>query len=1074
VQNGRVRFEILGPTRAWQGDGEVTIGGPALRALLALLLARPGEVVSVDGLIEDLYGDRVPRDAGHALQSQISRLRRALVGVAIDSLSSGYRLSVDQDDIDLGEFERLAQEGRRALAADQLREASASLAAALALWRGDPLADAPDAASARALVMRLTESRLGAIEDLLEARLRLGEQQAVIAELRELVARQPLRERPQSLLLRALAAAGEPAQALAAYAAYRERLADELGADPSTELEAIHLSLLRGAALAPSPAPAGAVPARLTSFVGRAEDLDRVGELLADQRLVTLYGPGGVGKTRLAAEVAAHRPNVCFVPLDPLHGGSAVTGRPASSPEGAAGRLATAAEVAAAILAALGLRDSGPHAPSASSPITRVIAALATGSTLLVLDNCEHLVLAVAELVEQILTHCPHARVLATSREPLRIAGEHLWPVRVLDEAAATRLFADRAAAVHPQFVMDERAAGAVGEICRRLDGLPLAIELAAARVRTVEVVEIAERLSDRFALLSRGSRTAPARHQTLRGAVAWSWDLLTEDERTVLRRLSAFAGGADPRAATQVCDMPDVIEILESLVDKSLLAVTSGRYRMLDTVAAYAAERLAEAGESSATRQAHAGYFLALAAQADPHLRGPDQLAWLRVLSAEHENLHAALRWAVTAGDVETALRLLAALATYLWMRGTWSVAGDLANAVLDQIADGPPPGLENEYVLSVLTAAASSTGRSAYQRHIAAAQSLAVSSTRPLHPVTTFLRSIIGWGTDPEVQVALVQRGLTSADPWEAAAAHLLWGYPQLFIHAEHATAQREFVLAAEGFRTLGERWGQSLALGSLAGLADIMGDHAGAVAFSDDAIVLLRELGAVEEQLCDLHCDRGHYRVRLALATGADPSTARIDFEEAARLAQRAGLPAYVAIASRGLADVAYLVGDLRLARSHYERALADVDVSWIAGATNRIEALVGLARVVMTEGERDQARAHCLRAAGLAVKIGMPPLFVRAIEVLTDIALADDDPARAASLLGAAAALRSLAEAGPDTARQARSARLALGDEAFERFHAGAAALDPGAALRLVGVADEIIAASPAVADPVSAW
>ena len=237
--------------------------------------------------------------------------------------------------------------------------------------------------------------------------------------------------------------------------------------------------------------------------------------------------------------------------------------------------------------------------------------------------------------------------------------------------------------------------------------------------------------------------------------------------------------------------------------------------------------------------------------------------------------------------------------------------------------------------------------------------------------------------------------------------------------------------------------------------------------------EALALLRELGAVEE-LCDLYCDRGHYRVRLAVATGADPSTARVDFEEAARVAQRAGLPAYVAIASRGLADVAYLVGDVGLARRQYEQALADVDVSWIAGATNRIEAMVGLARVAMAEGELDQAGANGLRAAELAVGIGMSPLYVRAIEVLTDVALAGGDPARAASLLGAAAALRGPAEAGPDTARQAQAARLELGEEAFERFHTDAAGLDYGAALRLVGVRHDIVADSPALVAQVSAW
>jgi len=1045
-----VRFGILGPTRAWHDDGEVVIGGPALRALLALLLARPGEVVSVDVLVEDLYGDRSP-GAGHALQSQISRLRRALAGVTIDSLSSGYRLSVDSDDIDVREFERLAQEGRRALAADQLPQAEASLVAALALWRGEPLADAPDAPSARALVLRLAELRLGAIEDLLETRLHLGEQQAVVAELREMVARHPLRERPQGLLLRALAAAGEPAQALAAYAQFRERLADELGAEPSAELQAIHLSLLRPGpnALAARPNRAAVVPATLTSFVGRSEDVVRVGELLTAHRLVTLYGPGGVGKTRLAVEVVAGRPDICFVALDALRDGP---------------------QVAAAILGALGLRDSGPRTQPAPSPTARLLAALSAGSTLLVLDNSEHLVQAVAELAEQILTRCPHVRVLATSREALRVPGEHLWPVRPLDATTAARLFADRAAAAHPGFAIDDGSAGPVAEICRRLDGLPLAIELAAARVRTMDVAGIAAGLADRFALLSRGSRTAQPRHQTLRAAVAWSWDLLADVEQAALRRLSVFAGGADLQAATAVCPIPAspyTIEVLDSLVDKSLLTVAGGRYRMLDTVAAFADERLAEAGESDTTRKAHAAHYLALATEADPHLRGPEQLTWLGVLGAEQENLHAALRCAVSAGDIETSLRLVAATATYFWMRGTRAVAGDLAAATLARVTDEPPPGLETEYVLCVLAAAASSTGRAVYQRHIQAAQAIALASPRPLHPVTTFLRSMVDASADPEVLLSLVRRGFTSADPWEAAAAHLIWGYPQFF-WADATAAEREFVAAADGFAALGERWGRALALGSLAGLADLRGDHARAVTLAGDALGLLDELGAVEE-LCDLYCDRGNYRVRQAAAAGEDPSIASADFDEAVRMARRAGLPAYEAAAARGLADIAYLVGDVGLARRHYEQALTYFDVSWMPGAINRVETLLGLARVAMTEGDLDQAGDHCRQAIELATETGWLPQCARAVEVLAEITLAGGDPARAASLLGAAGALRGPdVAAGPDTARTARTARLALGDDGFDALCATSARLDHAAALRLVGLPPELIAGSPVLA------
>jgi predicted ATPase/DNA-binding SARP family transcriptional activator len=1032
-----VRFGILGTTRVWRADGhEVILGGAALRRLLALLLVRAGEATTVDSLVEELYGERRVLDAGHALQAQISRLRRTLAEVTIDSLPSGYRLLTSGHQIDAVEFEQLSDEGRRALDAGEPHRAAELLRAGIALWRGAALADVADAHSAQGLIMRLEERRLACLEDRIEAELRLGEHRSVVVELRELVTRHPLRERPHGLLMRALVGSGETAEALATFAAFRQRLVEELGTEPSAELAAVHLSVLR-------PQSPG-IPATLTSFVGRARDVAAVTKLLADTRLVTLCGPGGVGKTRLAAEVVARRDDVCFVRLASLH-----------HPR----------ELPSAMLTALGLRDSGPNAPPADAgQMTRLQAALSGRSTVLVLDNCEHLVDGVAELAEQLLTSCPGVRLLATSREPLRAAGEHLWPVNVLDETAATRLFADRATAVRPDFAMDPAAAEAVAEICRRLDGLPLAIELAAARLRTMDMASLGQGLADRFAVLSRGNRTAEPRHQTLRAAVAWSWDLLSDAEQAALRRLSVFAGGADVAAATHVCAVADLPNVLDSLVDKSLLSLAAGRYSMLETIAAYADERLAEAGESETTRRSHAGYFLSLAQAADPWLRTIEQLAWLRVLSNEHENLLAALRWSVDAGEVELSLRLVAASATYFWMRGARGIAAEHAAAALGQLADAPPAGLENEYVLCVL-AAARSPGLPA-QRHIAAALKVATAPSRPPHPVTTFFWSALAPEGDAGSFLSLVQRACSSADAWEVASAHLMLGYP-LLVLPDIAAAEREFEQALEGFRSLGERWGQAMALGSMAGTASMRGEHARAITLADHALELVDELGATEER-CDLSCDRGDYRLRHAVATDTDPSIARADYEEAARLARAAGLPAYEAMASRGLGDIAYRLGDLAVARERYEQALTNVDATWLLGsARTRVDALEGLGRVAMAEHDLAQAKAHCQRAIDLAAATGVLHLDARAIDTLAGIELEDGDPARAASLLGAARALRGPAGVDdPETALHAEAARTALGHQKYEALYSASAQLGSLAALRLIGVPEAVIAASPA--------
>jgi predicted ATPase/DNA-binding SARP family transcriptional activator len=973
-----MRFGILGETRAWRDDGaEVPLGGPSRRALLALLLLRPGEAVPADRLAGELGPDGAP--SAHALQSQVSRLRAALGPAAvIERTGTGYRIVVAHDDVDACRFERLAAEGRAALGEGDARRAMTLLRAALRLWRGPALAELPESETARAAAVRLEELRLAAQEDRIEAELRLGEHHAavpepalephkphelpelapelpephesvpepreLVPELRELVGRHPLRERPAALLMRALAACGEQAEALVAFEETRRRLAEELGADPSAELAGLHRELLSAG---PPPSPA-APPAQLTSFVGRGAELAEVGELLRTARLVTLTGPGGVGKTRLSVEAAAAETGeVCFAELAALRDG---------------------AGLAQALLGALGLRQNGLQlAGGPRTPVERLVTALSDRALLLVLDNCEHLVEEVAALVARLLAACPRLRVLATSREPLGIGGEHVRQVRPLDGEAAVRLFTDRARAARRGF-----AAGPalVRRICAALDDLPLAIELAAARLRTLDVDDLAGRLDDLLAVTARGNRTPDRRHRTLRSVVAWSWALLPENEQRAARRFTVFAGGATTRAALRVCDTDE--DTLESLVDKSLLeSVGGGRLRMLETVRAYGAERLAAAGERADARRAHARYFLDLALTADPRLRRAEQLAWLPVLVAEHDNVLAALRRSVEAREVDTALRLVAAASAYLWIRGVAASAAPQAIALLDAIGDAPPPGLGEEYATCVLVAASTAAGRPAWQRHRAAAGE-ALAAAWPGTLAGRYPAALLLWmmrnasEAEPHGAYELVRAQRDSPEPWARAAALYVSGFGELGT-GDTAAAERAFGRAADGFRALGDRWGTALTLDVLAGLAAGRGERARAVELTDRALSLTDELGALDD-CADLLVNRGDQ------LTACDPEAARADYARAAGLARRAGSPAGLAAALRGLGDLALLDDDLAEAERLYTDALERIDPHWVKSVGNRVRTLAGLGRVAEARGDHATARARYRQSAASASAIG----------------------------------------------------------------------------------------------------
>ncbi|MDF5759376.1 BTAD domain-containing putative transcriptional regulator, partial [Spongiactinospora sp. TRM90649] len=721
-----MRFGVLGPLAVWTADGRpVPVPGAKVRALLADLLAHEGRPVPADLLIDDLWGDAPPGNPGAALSAKVSQLRRALEDAApgarelVRSRPAGYQLDVSPDAVDAGRFQALLTRAERQ---DDPAARAALLGEALALWRGRAYADFADDPFARPLIAGLDERRLTAHEDLAEARLALGEHAALAGDLLAPLAEHPLRERLRAAHLRALYGAGRQSEALGAYEEFRRLLADELGLDPGPALTALHRAMLaQDPSLTPAEpaAPAGAapaghgartnLPAALSDLIGRDDALEQVRDRLAAGRLVTLTGSGGVGKTTLALAVGRHltgeyADGVWLVEL-------AGFDRLAFAP-GFGGHTGPSGALAEVIMSALAVQDAADGPPA--GPAHRLAAALRRRRALLVLDNCEHVVEEVAELAELLLKTAPGLRILATSREPLAVPGEVAWNVPPLSAPAAgtpgdpaelrgfgaVRLFTARASAAAKDFALDAATAPAVATLCRRLDGIPLALELAAARVRVLGVDELVARLDDRFRLLASGHRGAPPRQRTLTAMIDWSWELLTGPERLALRRLAVHAGGCTLRAAEAVCSGPDLpaedlLDLLARLVDRSLVVVAHGphgpRYRLLESVAVYCAERMREAGELDVVRARHREHYTALAEHADPRLRGPGQRERLDLLDAEAANLRAAAEGAVADGDAAAALRLAAALGWYWFLRGRWTEARRSLRAAL--ALTGPAP---------------------------------------------------------------------------------------------------------------------------------------------------------------------------------------------------------------------------------------------------------------------------------------------------------------------------------------------------------------------------------------------
>jgi predicted ATPase/DNA-binding SARP family transcriptional activator len=1071
-----VRVAVLGALEVWRDERPVPVAGGRVRALLVRLALDAGRDVGRGALIDAIWEESPPADAGHALQALVSRLRRALGAEAVLSGAAGYRLALAPEDVDALAFEAAARTGAAALRAGDAAGAAEVLRDALAAWRGPALGElAGDRRFAAEAADRLEALRLAATADRIEADLLLGSGAGLVSELDGLTAAHPLHERLAAQRMRALATAGRAAEALDAYERIRLRLDAELGAVPSTDLRAAHLAVIDGTAGTTTTAPAREaaaappVPPRrtnlrhaLTSFVGREDEVERLDALLSEHRLITLIGPGGAGKTRLAGEVARRRGDraadgVWMVELATI-----------SDPD----------DVGASVLGALGLREAsllrqpaagatGPAAPSDTDPVAHLLDVLAERETVLVLDNCEHLVAAVAVLADELLAHCPRLRIVATSREPLGIAGERLELVPPLGlppadadaDAAlqhpAVRLFADRAADASPGFAVDAATVGSVVEICRRLDGLPLAIELAAARLRSLPAPRIAARLDDRFRLLTGGSRAALPRQQTLRAVVDWSWDLLTEDERLVARRVAVFPAGVTPESAAAVCaddglDAHAVLDLLASLVDRSLLVLVdrgAPRYRMLETIREYGIEQLSEHRELSATRTAHARFFAALADEADARLRGPEQLVWFRRLQAERDNLLAALRWFADDGDARRALGLAVSLAWFWVLSGS---PNDATAAIrLAHAVPGDADPLDRLVAENLLL-----FGHDALvddvRADLAALLDDLEASDLSSRPLVLAAAPVLAWfSSEPARAEGLFARALQSDDPWVRATVPLARAQAAENVGDVEGMA-RHLDEALGAFRALGERWGLTTTLSSLSTLRMLEDDLDGAAAALEEARGLFQELGA-ESDNARLLLDIAGVRWRQGDVAGAQRSARR------SRDATDVG-GIESAFAGAFLARISWLLGHEDEARELLAAALRTAErVAPGRPERGHIEAAVRSSAVLLAvdDDDLDAAREHLRIAYPAAAGTDDGPIVALVGVALAAFADRVGEPAAAAEILGAAARLRGAEDrTDPAVARLTERLRTALGDGAYEAAFTAGRRQDRGAALRRI--------------------
>jgi predicted ATPase/DNA-binding SARP family transcriptional activator len=1036
---GELRFRVLGSTDLLVDDEPVSLPGAAERALLVLLLLSPGRIVPATTLIDRLWSEAaLPADPVNALQIRVSKLRRALRDINPDLITrerTGYRINVDPHLIDAEAFVTGLRQARTAAAdGDYTLEDLQSYDDALALWRGQALADFPEQHWALAEAARLTELRLAALSERAQVALALGRHAEVVADLEPVVANDPTLESLAGQLMTALYRSGRQADALDVYTRTRTVLDENLGLEPSTSLRSLHERVLRqdpslggdgdSALLTPAPVMAptrqrgdsasrapGALTLTTMPLIGRDDQLASLAAMLTDQRLVSLVGPGGAGKTTLALAAAA------AAAQDFTHGAVGVRLAPVSNPD----------QVPVAFADALGVPlDGGAADRNIQDRLTRFL----TGRHLLLLvDNCEHVVDAAASVVEDILARCPDVTVITTSREalavpaelqvlvgPLEVPPEHAGPEQVLTYPAS-QLFAERARMVRPGLLLDAQDAQAVGRITRALDGLPLAIELAAARVASLSPTEIAQRLDHRFALLTGGSRTAETRQQTLRATVDWSYALLEPRERAVFDGLSVFRGGWTLAAAEAVLSEPGmaygaVLDTLGRLVERSLVVVDPGRttrYRMLETLREYATEQLTARGEHDTLARRHADYYARFAQDAEMELRGHGQRDALARLRAEQPNVRAALEWLSAPGrDLDTALTMAGALGLFwhlgrhlegrealarLLAAGTGSTDATARALQAVSIVERPRACLVHPSPRCAETA----------EQSLTLFEDLGDPSRAALSRVLLAVEGVTGAHPDRSEQLLAQARDQFTADddPWGQAVigfvrmeTALKAGNQDLAIPTGRA--------AAAAFRELDDPWGLSAILYHLGWGLRQFGRYPEAARTLEEAIDVATSAGlynTVQWALGDLgvtHLHQGHR------------DQASDMFSRASAASEHIGDGAGTVLATYGHALMAQTTGDWPAARRQF--ATARDGFQTLGTPVPQGLSLVGLARCDEADGNLDTARDGYQHVLDLSHQVGEPSLTATALEGLGRIAWANGEVDEARAFLAQAAEVR----------------------------------------------------------------